>query len=83
MQHIKKRSATGFMYLYVYVTIPEKEDKMDQLLNLSNLEDVLSELNSENAKKAEDIFSTEMSEEMQASQRRYLEYMKNHAEQQS
>ncbi len=51
---------------------------MDNLFNLDELSDVLAAFNASNEDKAEEILSSNMSEEMQASQRRYEEYIKKH-----
>lgn len=51
---------------------------METLINFDELSDALSEFNSTNDGKAEELLTASMSEEMQASQRRYEEYIKKH-----
>lgn len=51
---------------------------MDNMFNLDDLSNVLSELNSSNIEKSEEILNSAMTDEMKASQKRYEEYIKKH-----
>lgn len=53
---------------------------MENLISFDDLSDVLSEFNSSNDGKSEEILSLGISEEMRASQRRYEDYIKKHVE---
>lgn len=52
---------------------------MDNLFNPDDFVDVLEEFNSSNEDKTEELLSSNMSTEMLASQKRYEEYIKKHA----
>ena len=51
---------------------------MDNLFNPDDLANVLEEFNASNEDKTEEILSSNMTKEMQASQQRYEEYIKKH-----
>lgn len=51
---------------------------MDNLFNPDELANVLEEFNSSNEAETEEMLSSNMSKEMQASQMRYEEYIKKH-----
>ncbi len=51
---------------------------MEPLIDLGDLSAALDEINTSNEGKKEQIFNAGMSEEMQASQKRYEEYLNKH-----
>lgn len=51
---------------------------MDNLFNSDDLEDVLNEFNKSNEDQTEMLLSSNMSDEMLASQKRYENYIKKH-----
>lgn len=51
---------------------------MDNLFDPNELENALDEFNKSNEKQTEELLSSNMSEEMLASQKRYENYIKKH-----